>query len=401
MQSDNIPWIEKHRPTSLDELVGNTDLIKSLRIWIESWGNNFSKKQAALLIGPPGVGKTASIGALANDIDAELVEFNASDKRNKGIIETQVWRAATQQTLDGRLRIILLDGVDGLSGTSDRGGISAILKVINSTVHPIVMIANNPDHPRLRDLVKKCRVFNFQTIKPKDMWTVLRRIVSCQSADIQDETLNEIIDLSEGDLRAAIADLEVVIVGEVSIDELGLSSRDVKRNINEVLRRLFMTTDAIAAKRVVSDADVDYNQLFLWLEENIHHNLTTVIELANGLEALALADLSLGRIMRNQSWKLLSYVYDFMSAGVATSRVETPFRRVEYNEPSWALLVWQGNIRRNKKSDVLTSIAALTGVSKRRVIWTHYNVIKEIIKKNPSKKSDFVNWLSIKTSSFS
>ncbi len=101
--------------------MGNIDTIHTLREWISSWRRGIPKKRAILLIGPPGVGKTASICALSHDLNMELVEFNASDKRNKGSIETTVWIAATQQTIDGRLRIIMLDEVDGLSGTAGAG----------------------------------------------------------------------------------------------------------------------------------------------------------------------------------------------------------------------------------------------------------------------------------------
>ena len=117
--SDNLPWVEKHRPRSLSDLVGNPETVKALKSWIESWLSGTPSKSAALLIGPPGTGKTASVGAISNDLDMELVEFNSSDKRNKDSIQTLVWRAASQMTLDGRNRLILLDEVDGLSGTSE------------------------------------------------------------------------------------------------------------------------------------------------------------------------------------------------------------------------------------------------------------------------------------------
>ena len=136
MKNDKLPWPERYRPESLKEIVGNTASVKGLRNWVESWIRGTPSVKAVLLIGPPGVGKTASIGALSRDYNLELVEFNSSDKRNKSVIEDHVWKAATQQTLDGRLRIILLDEVDGLSGTSDRGGVNAILKIIDETGNP-------------------------------------------------------------------------------------------------------------------------------------------------------------------------------------------------------------------------------------------------------------------------
>jgi replication factor C large subunit len=130
MKEDDLPWPELHRPTSRNQLVGNMESIEQLIQWLKRWKGSIPRNKAALLVGPPGTGKTATVGAISHDMDMELVEFNASDKRNKGAIETLVWRAATQQTLDGRMRVILLDEVDGLSGTSDRGEVQAIMIIL-------------------------------------------------------------------------------------------------------------------------------------------------------------------------------------------------------------------------------------------------------------------------------
>lgn len=396
--NDNLPWPEKHRPMSLSELVGNRETVKALRNWIESWISGTPSKRAALLIGPPGTGKTASIGAISNDLNMELVEFNSSDKRNKDSIETLVWRAASQMTLDGRNRLILLDEVDGLSGTSDRGGVGAILKVINDAVHPIVMTANDPNSPRLKDLLKVCQVFSFGFIETEDMATVLKRILVENKENVSEEILEKIIENSEGDLRAAVSDLESQVRSGLT-SQTTATSRDVRRSTDNTLRHLFATNDSKVARKILSESELDHDSLILWLEENLHLHLLTPKELNEGFEGLSLADLSLGRIMKDQNWKLLAYVYDFLVTGVVMSRTKTPFRRVEYSRPTWPLLVWQGNKKQDKESAVRFSIASETGVSKRRVQQTHLDTIQQIIRINPKVLSDFAAWLKIEKSS--
>ena len=399
MSDDSLPWPEKHRPRKLDGLVGNREAIRALKSWVESWISRVPGKRAALLVGPPGTGKTASVGALANDLDMELVEFNSSDKRNKDSIETLVWRAASQQTLDGRPRLILLDEVDGLSGTSDRGGVGAILKVIKDAVHPIVMTANDPNSPRLKDLMKVCQVYNFEAIENIDIEKILKYILSENNVDVSEEVLDEIVEGSGGDLRAAISDLESQVrSGSVSL-AVDLTIRDSKKGTEETLRHLFASADSKMARKVLSESELNHDSLVLWLEENLHLHLMTPKELSKGFEQLSLADLTLGRIMRDQNWKLLAYVYDFLSVGVAMSRSETPFRRVKYSQPSWPLLVWQGNRKRDKQSEILSSLSALTRVSRRRVRQTHLDTIREIVKINPKSLNDFATWLNVEKSS--
>jgi len=399
MNDESLPWPEKHRPKKLDGLVGNPETIKTLRGWVESWIVKIPGRRAALLVGPPGTGKTASVGALANDLDMELVEFNSSDKRNKDSIETLVWRAASQQTLDGRPRIILLDEVDGLSGTSDRGGVGAILKVIKDAVHPIIMTANDPNSPRLKDLMKVCQVFNFELIENDDMEKVLKRIMSENNVEVSSETLDEIIESSGGDLRAAISDLESQVRSGLTSSVVEPAYRDSKRGVEETLRHLFASADSKIARRALSESELNHDSLVLWLEENLHLHLMTKKELDEGFEQLSLADMTLGRIMRDQNWKLLAYFYDFLSIGVAMSRSETPFRRVKYSQPTWPILVWQGNKKRDKQAELLASLSKVTGVSKRRVRQTHLDTIREIVEINPRILNDFATWLNVEKSS--
>ncbi|MHA2396019.1 MAG: AAA family ATPase [Candidatus Thorarchaeota archaeon] len=369
MSDDSLPWPEKHRPRKLDGLVGNRETIKTLKSWVESWLSRIPGKRAALLVGPPGTGKTASMGALANDLDMELVEFNSSDKRNKDSIETLVWRAASQQTL------------------------------LKDAVHPIVMTANDPNSPRLKDLMKVCQVFNFELIENDDIEKILNHILSENHAEVSREIIDEIVEGSGGDLRAAISDLEShVRSGSTSIS-IEATTRDSKRGTEETLRRLFASVDSKIVRKVLSESELNHDSLVLWLEENLHLHLMTPKELDEGLEQLSLADVSLGRIMRDQNWKLLAYVYDFLSMGVAMSRRETPFRRVKYSQPSWPLLVWQGNKKRDKQSEILTSLSALTRVSKRRVRQTHLDTVREIVKINPKSLNDFAAWLNVEKAS--
>jgi replication factor C large subunit len=392
---EDLPWPEKHRPRSTDEIMGNSKQISTIKNWILSWKTRLPDKRAMLLIGPPGTGKTATVGALANDLDMEIVEFNSSDKRNKDSIETLVWRAATQQTLDGRPRLILLDEVDGLSGTSDRGGIGAIVKVIKSSVHPILMTANDPDSPRLKDLYKICNVAQFEPVDAVAMSEVLRRIAKLNEAKVSADIIDQIAENAAGDLRAAISDLEAYVKRGVTLESIESVTRDVRRGDEETLRRLFMTTNPKLARRILSESELDHDSLILWLEENLHLHFLTPEELDRGFEGLSLADLSLGRIMRNQNWKLLAYMYDFLAVGVGGGRTDTPYRKVSYSRPSWPLLVWQGNKSRQKREDVLSSLSLLAGVSKRRALRTHYDTITEIVSNSPSKIKDYADWLGV------
>ena len=79
-------WTVKHKPKSITEVVGNQEAIRTLEKWLRSWEETTPKQRAAFLHGPPGVGKTVTVEALAQDLSMELLEKNASDCRTEARI---------------------------------------------------------------------------------------------------------------------------------------------------------------------------------------------------------------------------------------------------------------------------------------------------------------------------
>ncbi|NIR16147.1 AAA family ATPase, partial [Candidatus Bathyarchaeota archaeon] len=149
-------WTVKHKPSSLSEVVGNSQAIRKLSQWVRSWERRTPKKRAAFLHGPPGVGKTVAVEALANDWGMELVERNASDHRTADAVERFAGLASQYGTLHGHRRLILLDEMDGITGRADRGGVRAVIKTVKEARSPVLLIANNAYDPRFSTLRRYC-----------------------------------------------------------------------------------------------------------------------------------------------------------------------------------------------------------------------------------------------------
>ena len=90
---------EKYRPKSTDELIGNKHAIKELVKCIKEC-------KPALLVGPPGIGKTSSVYAVANEYGYRVLEFNASDERKK----EQLKRIISLSKMKGLVKYIILNG---------------------------------------------------------------------------------------------------------------------------------------------------------------------------------------------------------------------------------------------------------------------------------------------------
>ena len=316
-------WTIKHKPKSLSEVVGNKDAIQKLVNWVKSWERGIPKKRAVFIYGPPGIGKTVSVEALANDYKMELVEKNASDYRTEDAVKRFAGLASQYGSLFGGKRIVLLDELDGLTGTADRGGVRAITEVVKNAQCPIVLIANDAYNPRLSTLRNYCLLIEFKKPSASDVMKHLKRICIREGIEAEEKALKFIAQRSEGDVRSAVNDLQALAQGRKRLtyeDVSWLGYRDRQESIFNVLRMIIYGRTCIGAKRAVDMADVDMDMLFEWIYENVPAHLNDPHDLAKAMDALSMADVYRGRIRATQDWSFIRYVIDFMTAGVAMAR---------------------------------------------------------------------------------
>ena len=329
------PWTVKYKPKTLKEVVGNKEAIQKFVEWVKSWEGGIPKKRAAFLYGPPGIGKTVTVEALASDLKMELVEKNASDYRTEEAVKRFAGLASQYGSLFGTKRIILFDELDGLTGTADKGGVKAITDIIKMAQCPIVLIANNAFDPRFANLRNYCLLIEFKKPSTTDVLKHLKTICLKEGIEAEENALKFIAQRSEGDIRSAVTDLQALAQGKKRLtydDVAWLGFRDRQETIFTVLRMILYGKTCEGAKRAVNMADVDIDMLFEWIYENVPAHLTDPRDLAAAMDALSMADVYRGRIRSTQDYSFIRYVIDFMTAGVAMARVNTkttgwtPFR---------------------------------------------------------------------------
>ncbi|MEK6987565.1 MAG: replication factor C large subunit [Candidatus Thermoplasmatota archaeon] len=332
-------WTEKHRPKTLDEVVGNPTAIAELRRWAQGWARGHPDKRAVILQGDPGVGKTSAALALANEMGWPVTEMNASDSRNAGAIQKVANRGSVLQTFSptgeflrtdqGGRKLIVLDEADNVFGREDQGGITAIVSMIQETKQPVVLIVNDyyALTRRSSSLRRLCRTIRFKAINRVTMKNLLRTICAQENVAVTDEVLDFIVERSEGDLRSALNDLESIAIGKQSLDGDATRSvgyRDRKRTIFTALEEIFRSGDAKRAKQAVAELDESPEDLILWVDHNVPYEYVDKGDQLRAFESLSRADIYLGRVKRRQDYGLWSYASEMMSQGVAMARQGRP-----------------------------------------------------------------------------
>jgi len=292
-------WSEKYRPNKLEAMVGNEDAREKLVSWLSKW----KKGKSAILVGPPGTGKTTTVKLLARSGGLNLVELNASDVRTKSQMSRKLGEAMASSSLLGERTLIFLDEVDGLAGRADYGAVDFIREAVKESLNPIVMAANDPDSDEVAKLSRGALLVHFRPAPPREVELYLSMIASKEG--LRGPNMREIVKEAKGDIRYAINALQA-----------GKADRkDTEPTREAALNAFFDASDLrgrIGALRSYPGQPRD----------KVRDLMTSVLasgvageELVNSMKALSDADLLLGRMIRGGDWRLLRYLDAMLASG--------------------------------------------------------------------------------------
>jgi len=320
---EDLLWVEKYRPKKISDVIGNEEAKAAFVEWLKSKRRS---KKAVLLYGPPGVGKTTIVNAAANEFGFKVIEMNASDTRSEKAIQAVAGPATAFVALDtfsseSKGNILFMDEVDGIAGNEDRGGVSAIVKIVEESRVPVIMAANDPDLEKLRPLKKVSTLVRFQQVRIPLIIAMLRKISHREHIEAEFEALERIAQNSGGDVRSAINDLQSLAEASKTLtlqDTVTLSARNRDISMDETLRRYFSAKSLLEASILLSRSSVDYDDLLMAVGDNLPRRYSDPEELAEAYDFVSRADMFRGRI-GTENWHLLKYFYNSMSEAAAVS----------------------------------------------------------------------------------
>lgn len=201
-------WIEKYRPHTLKEVIGQTPIIERLQAYSKT-------KQVPHMIfaGPAGTGKTTCVLALARELFGDdtwkqnFHELNASDERGIGIIRGKIKDFARTAPLGSTtFKIIFLDEADSLTTDAQ----AALRRTIEKYSHICRFILSvNYSSKIIEPIQSRCAVFRFKPLTEEDVKTCVRRIATKEKLEITADGLETLTYIAGGDLRKAVNTLQV------------------------------------------------------------------------------------------------------------------------------------------------------------------------------------------------
>ncbi|KAM6362236.1 replication factor C subunit 1 isoform 3-T4 [Alca torda] len=351
--TERLLWVDKYKPVSLKAIIGQQgeqSCANKLLRWLRNWNKNTSEDgqaktnktggkddgpgfKAALLSGPPGVGKTTTASLVCKELGYSYVELNASDTRSKNSLKEVVaeslnntsikdFCSGTSSSVSGK-HVLIMDEVDGMAGNEDRGGIQELIGLIRHTKIPIICMCNDRNHPKIRSLVHYCFDLRFQRPRLEQIKGAMMSIAFKEGLKIPPPAMQEIILAANQDIRQVLHNLNMWCAKDKSLTydeaktDAGRAKKDIKLGPFDVVRKVFATGEEASRMSLIDKSDLffhDYSLAPLFVQENYVHvkpaaaggNLKKhLVLLSRAADSICDGDIVDKQIRSKQNWNLL------------------------------------------------------------------------------------------------
>ena len=216
----DLPWVEKYRPGSLDDLVAHENIIATITKFIKE-----KKLPHLLFYGPPGTGKTSTILAVAKEMYGKSygsmsLELNASDDRGINVVREQIKNfASTQQIMAKGIKLIILDEADSMTNAAQFALRRIIEKYTKTTRFCLICNYVSKIIPALQS---RCTRFRFMPLPPDIARGRIHYVATNERLNLTEDGMNALVELGNGDMRKYLNILQSTSMAFKQIDGIAI-----------------------------------------------------------------------------------------------------------------------------------------------------------------------------------
>jgi len=255
-------WVEKYRPNSLDNYIGNDHLKSKVSVYLES-----GDIPHLLLFGRAGTGKTTLAKLLVNNIDCDYLYINASDENSVDVVREKVKNFAS--TLGFKdMKVIILDECDYITPNA-QAALRNLMETFSKNCR-FILTCNYVE--RIIDPIQS-RCQSFQIVPPdrKQVAQHLANILNNENIEYDIKDIATIVNGGYPDIRRVInGSQRQVVNGKLVIDENTITQNDYKTKVLEILKTQDKKSSFQNIRQLLADSKVtDFSDLFRLMFDTI------------------------------------------------------------------------------------------------------------------------------------
>jgi DNA polymerase III delta prime subunit len=221
-------WVEKYRPQKLKDIV----LTEFNRTKFTEFINDGTIPHL-LFVGIQGIGKTSMAKIFIEELQAQYLYINASDKNGVDVVRSEITSFSQTLSLDGGIKVVILDEFDGMSPDAQRALRNTMEEYMK---HTRFIITANAKHKVIKPIQSRCQSFDL-TPRKEDAIEYCLKILDNENINYDKALAEKLILNSYPDIRTAIGELERCTVDGTFQPQLSSSVDDFAINIFKVMEQ--------------------------------------------------------------------------------------------------------------------------------------------------------------------